>query len=111
MKLLLDENLPKKLKYGFPGHEVYTVSDMGWNGVKNGQLLQLMIEHSFEALLTFDKNLQYQQNFRKYTIAVFILSAVNNTYAEIIKLIGKVQNYLSVVPMATGPIIVGNSVT
>ena len=25
MKLLLDENLPKKLKYHLPGHEVYHV--------------------------------------------------------------------------------------
>ena len=34
MKLLLDENLPKKLKTDFPEHEIYTVTDKGWNGVK-----------------------------------------------------------------------------
>jgi predicted nuclease of predicted toxin-antitoxin system len=31
MKLLLDENLPKKLKPDFPEHEIYTVRDKGWN--------------------------------------------------------------------------------
>lgn len=36
MKLLLDENLPKRLKEHFQNHEIYTVRDMNWNGVKNG---------------------------------------------------------------------------
>lgn len=60
MKLLLDENLPKRLKIDFPNHEVFTVREMGWNGIKNGDLLQLMLAEAFDALLTFDKNLQYQ---------------------------------------------------
>lgn len=63
MKLLLDENLPKKLKSDFPEHEIYTVSDKGWNGVKNGELLKLLLQEGFDALLAFDKNLQHQQNF------------------------------------------------
>ena len=71
MRLLLDENLPKRLKTDFADHEIYTVCDKGWNGIKNGQLLQVMIENSFQALLTFDKNLQHQQNFQNYIIAVF----------------------------------------
>ena len=73
MRLLLDENLPKRLKLDFPEHEIYTVRDKEWNGIKNGELLKLMIKNNFDALLTFDKNLQHQQNFSKYTIAVFVL--------------------------------------
>jgi predicted nuclease of predicted toxin-antitoxin system len=42
MKLLLEENLPKRLKLDFESHEVYTVRDKGWHGIKNGQLLQLI---------------------------------------------------------------------
>ncbi len=57
MKLLLDENLPKRLKLDFTEHEIYTVRDKGWNGIKNGDLLKLLIENHFDALLTFDKNL------------------------------------------------------
>lgn len=57
MKLLLDENLPKRLKNHFPQHEIYTVRDKGWNGVKNGELLKLMIGDGFDALIKFDKNL------------------------------------------------------
>ena len=43
MKLLIDENLPKRLKIHFPEHEIYTVHDMGWNSKKNGELLKLML--------------------------------------------------------------------
>jgi hypothetical protein len=55
MKLLLDENLPKRLKQDFATHEIYTIGDMGWDAVKNGALLKLMIQEGFDALLTFDK--------------------------------------------------------
>jgi hypothetical protein len=104
--LLLDENLPKRLKTDFVEHEIYTVRDKGWNGIKNGQLLQLMVENDFHALLTFDKNLQHQQNFQKYTIAVFVLSAVNNTYMELARLSAKVHEFLNRETIPVGPIIV-----
>jgi predicted nuclease of predicted toxin-antitoxin system len=42
MKLLLDENLPKRLKVDLMEFEVYTVSDNGWAGKKNGELMKLM---------------------------------------------------------------------
>ncbi len=106
MRLLLDENLPKRLKTDFADHEIYTVRDKGWNGVKNGQLLQLMTENGFHALLTFDKNLQHQQNFQKYTIAVFVLSALNNTYPELTKLSPKIHEHLNKVTLPVGPIVI-----
>lgn len=90
MRLLLDENLPKRLKADFAEHEVFSVRDKGWNGRKNGELLGLMINNGFDVLLTFDKNLQYQQNFSKYTITVLVLSARINTYQELTKLSNKV---------------------
>jgi predicted nuclease of predicted toxin-antitoxin system len=106
MRLLLDENLPRRLKSDFEGYEIYTVRDRGWNGIKNGELLQLMIENDFHALLTFDKNLQHQQNFQKYTITVFVLSAVNNTYMELSKLSYKVLEYLTSEKLPIGPVVI-----
>ena len=106
MKLLLDENLPKRLKFDFPEHEIYTVRDKGWNGIKNGELLNLLIENDFDALLTFDKNLQHQQNFLKYSITVFVLTANINSYEELTKLIPTVKQHLSTVPFPVGPIII-----
>ena len=50
MKILIDENLPLKLKSGFgEPHEVYTVREMQWLGKKNGELLGLMTLEGFEA--------------------------------------------------------------
>jgi len=91
MKLLLDENLPKRLKNDFPEHSVYTVSDLGWNGKTNGELLKLMIEQQFEALITFDKNLQYQQNLFKYPFPVIVLNASDNTYLTLSSLVPKIK--------------------
>jgi rRNA maturation protein Rpf1 len=90
MKLLLDENLPKKLKQHFTEHEIFTVRDMGWNGKKNGELLNLMILNNFDALLTFDKNLQFQQNFKKYSLPVLVLNARSNSYITLNRLVPQI---------------------
>jgi len=94
MKLLLDENLPKRLKNDFPEHEIFTVRDKGWNSKKNGELLGLMVTENFDILLTFDQNLEHQQNFEKYPIAVFVLIAENNTYQMLRVLVAKIKTEL-----------------
>jgi len=106
MRLLLDENLPKRLKLDFPEHEIFTVRDRQWNGIKNGELLKLLVDNSFDALLTYDKNLQHQQNFAKYTITVFVLNAKINQYEELTKLTPKIKEYLNGSQMSIGPIII-----
>jgi hypothetical protein len=106
MRLLLDENLPKRLKQDFAEHEVYTVRDKQWNGIKNGELLKLLLDNSFDALLTFDKNLQHQQNFLKYTITVFVLTAPINQYQELTKLTPKIKEYLNSGQMPVGPVVI-----
>ena len=106
MRLLLDENLPKKLKLDFPEHEIFTVRDRGWNGIKNGKLLELMVANGFHSLLTFDKNLQYQQNFQRYTLTVFVLNASANTYGVLTQLSNKVNALLSTGNLPIGPVII-----
>ncbi len=106
MRLLLDENLPNRLKLDFPEHEVYTIRDRQWNGISNGELLKLLLDNSFNALLTFDKNLQHQQNFSKYTITVFVLTANINQYKALTKLTPKIKDYLNSGQMPVGPIVI-----
>src|SRR5437870_2107540 len=106
MRLLLDENLPKRLKLDFPEHEIYTVRDKQWNGITNGILMRLLVENSFDALLTYDKNLQHQQNFSKYTITVFVLTAKINRYVELTKLTPIIKDYLNTRLMPAGPVII-----
>lgn len=92
MKVLLDENLPRRLKQDFPEYDIFTVRDRGWNGITNGELLKLMIADGFDALITFDKNLQYQQNFEKYPVAVIVLTARSNQYRFLQPLVSSIKN-------------------
>ena len=58
MRLLLDESVPGRLRGALPNHQVRTVVEMGWSGVKNGKLLALAA-NDFDAFITVDKNLAY----------------------------------------------------
>lgn len=70
MKLLLDENLPHDLRYFLPGHQVFTVAFMGWSGVKNGELLGRAAAEGFDALLSLDSGIAYQQNLHALPCSV-----------------------------------------
>ena len=105
MKMLLDENLPKLLKLDFPEHAVFTVRDMNWQSKTNGTLLRLMIEHGFEVLLTFDKNLRHQQNFQTYPIAVLVLDAPKNKYEVVKELVPELRRVLEK-PLPAGATVV-----
>lgn len=78
MRVVLDECLPRKLKRHLLGHDVSTVPEMGWAGIKNGALLRL-VEPVFEVFVTIDGNLQYQQNLHATTLAFIVLAAGDNT--------------------------------
>ena len=64
MRLLLDECVPRPLKRELPGHDVHTVVEMGWSSKRNGELLRLMLADRFEAFLTVDQNIEFQQNVK-----------------------------------------------
>ena len=96
MKILLDENLPWRLKRDFHEIETFAVRDMDWEGVKNGELLRRMNENGFDILVTFDKNLQHQQNLSKFGISVIILDAPGNKYLDLLPLIPKVVDTLQI---------------
>ena len=68
MRVLLDECLPTRLKQVITGHEVSTVSDAGWAGKGNGELLGLAVD-SFDVFVTIDKNLPAQQNLQRLCTA------------------------------------------
>ncbi|MBH8572001.1 hypothetical protein I8752_02925 [Nostocaceae cyanobacterium CENA369] len=72
MKIILDENLPKALKHYLSAYEVTTVQEQGWTGVKNGELM-MRIDGVYDIFLTSDKNLKYQQNLSRRSIAIIEL--------------------------------------
>lgn len=88
MKILLDENLPKKLKLELGvEHEVVRVQDLGWNGKKNGELLGLMTMGGFDALVTMDKNLQHQQNLSRFPIVIIVLEVFDSKFEVVQQLV------------------------
>ncbi len=98
MKLLLDENLPHQLRHEILGHDCSTVAFMGWGGVENGALLQKAAGTGFEALLTKDANLQYEQNLVNLPLAVVVLHAATNDIDDIRPLIPSLLSALAALP-------------
>ena len=100
MRLLLDESVPARLRRHLPTHTVRTVVELGWHGVENGQLLTLAAAE-FDAFVTVDKNLQYQQNLANLPIAVIVLDAYSNELPILLPLLPKLEEALQVLKPRT----------
>ena len=83
MKILLDENIPHDLRHFLPGFEVFTVAYMGWSSVENGELLQRASDHGFDAMITKDSGVQYEQHLATLPVAVLILKSKTNKLEDI----------------------------
>ena len=84
MKLLIDECLPRRIKFLFAegGHECTTVPEAGFGSKRNGELLALA-EGRFDVLITVDKNIRHQQNLANRSIAILIIRAASNDLDDI----------------------------
>lgn len=95
MKLLLDEQVPARLAREFPdGYDIHTVQKMGWASTRNGELLKLAAAEGFVALLSADKNMQYQQSSKELAIAVVVLAPTMNRLSDLIPLVPSVITLL-----------------
>ena len=95
MKLLLDENIPHDLRHFLPGHEVFTVAYMGWSSVENGALLQKAGEQGFDAMVTMDSGVEYEQHLPTLPIAVIILKSKTNKLDDIRPLLPALMRVLA----------------
>jgi predicted nuclease of predicted toxin-antitoxin system len=86
MRLLLDESVPSRFRRSLIGHSVRTVVEAGWSGKKNGKLLALAATE-FDAFITVDKNMPFQQNQEKFPIALIVLDAVSNELPVLLPLV------------------------
>ena len=83
MRVLLDEQLPRQLAPLLTGHDVRTVQQQSWAGLKNGQLLDAAEAAGFTVLVTGDRNLPFQQNLGKRQLAVVVLCAASNALEDL----------------------------
>lgn len=72
MKVLFDQGTPVPLRRALTAHAVSTAYEMGWMALNNGELLNAA-EASFDAMITTDKNLRYQQDLTGRRLAVLVL--------------------------------------
>jgi hypothetical protein len=85
MRLLIDECVDPRVKSLFPGHEVSTVYELGWDSAKDRELLKLAQEQ-FDVLLTIDRGLEFQQNLSKLQLAIIVAHVPKNqmTYYRVL---------------------------
>ena len=73
MRILFDQGTPVPISGYLTGHVVGILADLGWDQMRNGELLAVAEQSGFELLLTTDKNLRYQQNLAERTIAIVVI--------------------------------------
>ena len=74
MKILFDNGTPKPIARSLPGHSITFARQVGWQELENGELIQQAEEAGFDALLSTDKNIRYQQNLTGRKIALIVLA-------------------------------------
>jgi len=87
MRVLLDENLPRRLTQHLPlAVRAKTVAACGWSAKKNGELLRLA-EKEFDVFLTMDSGIEFQQNLMGIDIAIILLQASSNRLVDLLPLV------------------------
>lgn len=93
MRVLLDECVPRRLRRDLPGHDVHTVTEMGWSGIKNGPLLRRAAQE-FDVFLTVDQGVEYQQNLLGLDLAIVVMVAASNDIDDLRPLMPHVRETL-----------------
>jgi len=94
LKILLDEGVPKIIQKRLSNLSISNVEEMGWRGIKNGELLDLM-SGQFQILVTTDKNLSSQQNLKKRQISAVVLPT--NDIPSVIELLPQIEQALTTI--------------
>jgi len=93
VRLLLDESVPRRLARHLTPHDVHSVHDRGWDGLKNGALLKAA-EVEYDVLVTADQNLPHQQHLPRFKIRVVVLAGVTNRLEDLAPLVPHVLRHL-----------------
>jgi hypothetical protein len=78
MRVLFDHGTPSGIARSLSEHDVTEAIERGWDRIFNGELLKVAEAAGFDALLTTDKRIQYQQNLKGRKIAIVVLG--NSTW-------------------------------
>lgn len=95
MRVLIDESLPRQLIPELTGYDAHMVQELGWSSLKNGELIRRAAADGFEALVTADRNLEYQQNIPRAGLGIVVLRAQTNRIEDILPMLSRL---LAVLP-------------
>lgn len=87
MRVLADESVPRRFARRLTGHEVLTVQEAGWTSLTNGALLRAAVDAGYEAFVTVDQNIPFQQNLQNVVLGIVILAARSNRFEHLEPLI------------------------
>ena len=88
-RLLLDECVPKRLARLLAEHDVATVNEMRWTSAPDRNLLQRAAAEGFDAVVTVDRSLPFQQRTAGLPLAIIVLRARSNRYGDLAGLVPK----------------------
>jgi len=75
VRILFDNNTPRRLAEFLKAHEVTRSAQLNWQRLENGKLLAAAEDAGFDVLVTCDQDIRYQQNFADRKLAVVVLSS------------------------------------
>jgi hypothetical protein len=96
VRVLLDEQLPLDLAPALEGHSVDTVVGRGWAGITNGELLRRM-QGEYDALVTMDRGIEFQQNLATLPFGVLLVRAPSNRMVHLQPLVPPILDALPAV--------------
>ena len=95
MRVLADESVPRRFARLLSGHEVLTVQEAGWASLSNGALLRAAAAAGYEAFVTVDQNIEFQQNLKNTRLGVLILVARSNRFEDLKPLLAPAMRALA----------------
>ncbi len=73
MKILFDHGTPRPLRRSLYEHSVDTAADKGWDRLINGELIDRAEQEGYEAIITTDQSMRYQQNLVGRRLIIVVL--------------------------------------
>jgi hypothetical protein len=86
--------LPRELARELIGHDASTVQREGWAGITNGELLRRAGQRGFDALITADQSLPFQQNLAQAQVAAIVVAAPSTKLEDVVTLVPNVLSAL-----------------
>ena len=74
MKILLDHNARHGLRQALADLEAHTAEHLGWETLRNGDLIRNVVQDGHDLLITCDQSIRFQQNLLRQPITVLTIT-------------------------------------